>query len=125
MDHSAQKRAFLVLDQSVIEELEALQAGGDNKQLLSQLFSMFIERSPLQVVDLHVAIKKADYLTARRISHTLKSGAASIGAHELCQICSEIEQGTKAQNLYEMQRASAQLNSEVQRVIHALREYES
>lgn len=68
--------------------------------------------------DIEAALAKADFVQARRLAHSLKSAAATIGAMELSQCAKALEERYEQQ-----QRADSQLNSLVialRRVLNSL-----
>jgi HPt (histidine-containing phosphotransfer) domain-containing protein len=58
---------------------------------MKRIFSVFRDSSRQQFDELSDAIKSCDWRTCRRVAHSLKGGAASIGAARLAAVCAWIE----------------------------------
>ena len=83
------------LDSAVIENLREL---GDSN-LLSELAQMFLEEVPDQIGALQEAIDKGDTQALKRITHTLKSSSANMGARRMSRLCLDLEQAGETHDL--------------------------
>jgi PAS domain S-box-containing protein len=79
-----------VLDAAAIKRLEQL-AGGDNGFLID-FIDTFLEAAPKMVGDLKQSIDDGDATNLRLVAHTLKSNSAALGASRLSELCKELEE---------------------------------
>ncbi len=83
-----------------IDREKALAATGGNEELVKILYETCVEESPKIVDQAKQAIAQADYTTARRCGHSLRSSFGSIGAVEAAKACETLEflESTKAED---------------------------
>ena len=65
--------------------------GDEWETFISGLIDIFMDSAPKQIVEMHSALVAEDSETLKRIAHTFKSSAATIGADHMYRICAEIE----------------------------------
>jgi HPt (histidine-containing phosphotransfer) domain-containing protein len=78
------------LDYNVIRTLASMNRAGE-PDLLPTIVSMFIESVPLTLNQLKQIAASGDLRALQRISHTLKSSSASLGAGVMAARCAELE----------------------------------
>jgi len=67
-----------------------------NKEIIIELFDIFLKQIPKSLRVLDEAVSKADYLTIKEVSHKLKSTVSVMGISELTPVLSEMESLGKA-----------------------------
>ena len=75
------------IDRAAFDSLKQM-AGAD---FIGQLIDTFLEDAPKLIRELHAALKAKDAETFRRAAHSLKSNAASFGAHRLSELARQLE----------------------------------
>jgi HPt (histidine-containing phosphotransfer) domain-containing protein len=68
--------------------------GGDT-EFVSELIEQFVADSPGLIAAARAGLGSGDSDEVRRAAHTLKSNAATFGAHALAQVCRELEQAAR------------------------------
>lgn len=84
------------------------------------LIDTFLGTSGQQVDALYTSLAKSDAKTFTRSAHTLKSNSAIFGAHELSNLCSELEAAGKSSNLATLLPLIEQLKVEYHQVCQEL-----
>jgi HPt (histidine-containing phosphotransfer) domain-containing protein len=79
-----------VLDVSVLHRLRALQGEGE-PDIVADVAGVFLADVPGRLQQIRAAIEGGDQATAERLTHSLKSSAAMLGAKGLSRIASELE----------------------------------
>ena len=62
---------------------------------MSDLTAQFLTDAPALVETAWAALERGDASEVHRAAHTLKSNAATFGAHRLADMCRELEEMTK------------------------------
>jgi len=70
-----------------------------NGALLPQLLRTYREHAVVQIEDLRLAAAKEDAEAVRLIAHALKSSSYSIGANGIGELCGQLENNARAQQL--------------------------
>jgi len=94
--------------------------GDEWESFVQSLVDTFIETTPQQLDELKRALDERDWETLKRIAHTLKSSAATLGAEQLVNICVEIEAFVKKDDLEGSGVLIAQLERGLPKVIQDL-----
>ena len=63
---------------------------------IQELVAIFLDDTQGRLTQLHHAVQAGDIETIQRVSHALKSSSAYLGADELCQICTDLEESGRA-----------------------------
>lgn len=87
-----------VVDMNVIEGLREL-GGDDDPGLVTELIAMFLDDAPKRLAEIEGALANGDVKRLERAAHTLKSSAANVGAAGLSQLCREIEERVRLNDL--------------------------
>ena len=84
------------IDRAALQEIRQL---GKDKgaEMLAKIVGMFLSESPMLVQKIQDAIVKADAKTLRQNAHYLRSGALSIGATRIAEICWQLEHAADKQ----------------------------
>jgi HPt (histidine-containing phosphotransfer) domain-containing protein len=85
------------LDPEVVRSLVDLL--GDDSGALTEVVDAFLGEAPLRLAELREGSVARDPVLTGRAAHTLKSNAATFGAHRLEQLCRELEAGARADDL--------------------------
>jgi PAS domain S-box-containing protein len=75
----------------------------NNEELLSKICQIFMDTSPNKIKDLGQGIKEKNFETVIKLSHSLKGSAGDLGAVDLHQLFSSMEQLAKAQEIEELE----------------------
>ncbi|RIH90603.1 Signal transduction histidine-protein kinase BarA [Calidithermus terrae] len=102
------------LDPAALEELRAL-AGGDGA-FLAELAETFLHDAPALIQGLEQALRAGDAAGVRMAAHTLKSNGAQFGAHDLAELCKELEGRGKAGVLEGAEALLERVRAELERV---------
>ena len=81
------------VDERVIDRL--LESTGGDEAFLSDLIAQLLTDAPALVETAWAALERGDASEVHRAAHTLKSNAATFGAHRLADMCRELEEMTK------------------------------
>ena len=73
--------------------------GDEWEPFIAGLIDTFLESTPQHLDELKAALTEQNLDTLRRIAHTLKSSAATLGAEQMVSICVEIETFVKKDDL--------------------------
>ena len=65
--------------------------GDEWESFVTGLIDVFKDSAPKQLAEMYSALAAEDQGTLKRIAHTFKSSAATIGADDMFRICAEIE----------------------------------
>ncbi len=107
-----------VIDLNAIEGLRAL--GGGDESFLAELIETFLAESPQLLARLKTAVAGFDSGGVRLNAHSLKGSGAEFGAAYLAELCRQLEQAGKAQELDSAADLLAEVEDEYQRVAAAL-----
>lgn len=116
-----QETAVSGLDQSVLDELKEMIGEDDIADVLPDLINSYLEDSPILLEDIKKAFAQKDGKTLKQSAHSLKSSSASLGAIYLSEICQELENLGKADQVDEAELFIEQLLKEYQKVEQEMR----
>ena len=85
------------IDPEAIRRLEEL-SGGDHDSLV-EFIDTFLDGFPKMLEEMKRSVDDQDADTLRRVAHTLKSNAASLGASRLSKLCGDLERMGKDSRL--------------------------
>ena len=85
------------VDRTVLARL-AEGSGGD-ADFVAELIEQFVADAPSLATAAREGMEAGDLVTARRAAHTLKTNAATFGAHRLVEICRDLEAAAKRGSL--------------------------
>jgi CheY-like chemotaxis protein/HPt (histidine-containing phosphotransfer) domain-containing protein len=74
-------------------------AGADSPEDWIDILGCYLEDSPTLLQQLRQSFEQADLKTLRRITHTLKSSSAMLGALQLAQLCHQLEVALQANEI--------------------------
>ncbi len=87
----AQTEQVLPPETDLIDQKSALARLGHNEKLYQRLLALFPENQGQAVQNLRQALQAGDLPTARRLAHTLKGTAATLGAEQLSLAAKNLE----------------------------------
>jgi HPt (histidine-containing phosphotransfer) domain-containing protein len=108
-----------VLDPTALQRLHELDPQGANR-VVERVLRAFDASLARLLPQSQQALQQGDHETVRHVVHTLKSSSASVGALELSQCCSEIENRLRLQQLEGLSALVDQLAAEGERVRRAV-----
>lgn len=85
------------IDISILRSLQ-VELGEDNVDTLNELLTIFLDNTPVLVMELHQALASHSFEAMQRAAHTLKSSSAQIGATTLSTLCQSLEYQVQAGN---------------------------
>ena len=84
-----------VIDKQVLSQLRELQ-NADNPDLLQRVIRLYLVESPKLIAKMKLAVQQGSRVETERMSHSLKSSSANVGATALARLCSDIHSATRA-----------------------------
>ncbi len=109
----SENKPFL-LDPSALETIRVLDS---SHGLLKQIFSIYLEETPKQLVALNEAIRQQNASCISNITHSMKSSSANIGATELSKTCAVLEKKARENNLETITKDISNLGLMAQQVL--------
>lgn len=97
--------------------------GGD-PELLQELLEFFMEMAPQQLEDLGTVVASGDIAGVDLQAHSMKGGAANVGAVRLCAASRELEMLAKAGSLEGADAMLARIREEFAALQHVLPQVE-
>ena len=97
-----------VLDQSVLEDLFALEDSGQ-PGLLKELVDYYVESTPQQIEQIRLAVAEKDCKRLERAAHALKGSSNSLGMKQLASLFLELEMKGRANSLDGIENILGQL----------------
>jgi CheY-like chemotaxis protein len=89
-DQAAATREAGVLDLAALDRVRRLQLAG-RPDVAAQFGAIFVADGPAQLAAVQAALIRQDADGLRQAAHTLKGSAAAIGAHQLRDLCEQLE----------------------------------
>ena len=80
-----------IFDRAALDQLRELEDDGCFQVLVVELISMFLSSTPQQIDDMLIAARTGNFPRVRKIAHTMKSGAANLGAMRFAESCGNLE----------------------------------
>ena len=108
---------------SILNEQWLLEKARGNRDFLKKLFAVFVEQQPRKLDEMHQAIADGDLKEVAFMAHTLKGGAATMGAEVLKDRAFEVEMAAKAGDAELAGREAMAMISELRETILAMREF--
>ena len=86
----AAQSGVAVLDESRLTELGRLDATG-TAVLVSRLVECFLDRIPIDLAELRVALDQGDAARVAQIAHRLRGAAGTVGSSGMVSLCEQLE----------------------------------
>jgi HPt (histidine-containing phosphotransfer) domain-containing protein len=109
-----------VLDEASLQRLHDLDPQGANR-VVERVLQAFEASLTRLLPQSQQALQQGDHESLRHVVHTLKSSSASVGALQLSQYCSDIENRLRLQQADGLAQQLVALNAEGERVLVAVR----
>jgi HPt (histidine-containing phosphotransfer) domain-containing protein len=106
----------------VFDRCELLANIGGDRELLHELFRLFLDRHRPLIQDIETAVHRGDSGALRLAAHTLKGMAENLCASTLVGVASELEAVGRRGNLDEGTHLLVDLQHAVQRLVEALKQ---
>lgn len=90
MEHTTTS-LFPVFQSSALEELVALEDSQFGSGLVTELMTIFLRSTPQKIDHVLMAVKEGDFTRARKITHSMRSAAANLGALRFACVCQKFE----------------------------------
>ena len=88
-----------------------------------KLFTVFVDQQPLKIEEMRQALADGDLKEVAFMAHTLKGGAATMGAEVLKDRAYEVEKAAKTEDADLAEREIEALASELEETIQVMREF--
>jgi HPt (histidine-containing phosphotransfer) domain-containing protein len=85
----------LIFDPTAIEKIRAV-AGDQGSTFVAEMAQLFLDEATKAIEDLRHASERSDWKAVARVSHSLKSSAATLGLMRLADACKALELDTKS-----------------------------
>lgn len=108
----------------VINWVAALDATGDDEQLLGELVTLFLEEASTLLLDIRRSIDEGDAELLRRSAHTLKGSLRIFDSVRAIDFAAQIEQVGKSEQLEPAPGLLKQLEPQMSLVIAELKQRE-
>jgi len=109
-----------VLDPQSIENLRALNPG-DNDAFLREIVGIFLEDTPVRLVELDEGLAAGDVAKFARAAHSIKGSSSNIGAVALRTAAEKLEHHARTHGLADAAALVATVKAEFERSATALR----
>jgi HPt (histidine-containing phosphotransfer) domain-containing protein len=100
------------IDYSIIEELKSLDDEDETGSGLAKLIDLFIQETEKRITLLQQQLPLKDAKRLSEVTHSLKSGSASMGISYMASIAGEMEQLSKANNFSHLEALFEELKLE-------------
>lgn len=111
-----------VLDSHAFDQFYELW-GDEAGDVIRELIEMFLQDTPTTIEEMAKALAGGNAAELRRLAHTLKSNAGTLGAMRLSETCRILEELAQAGNLEESRQVYARLQTEYAAAEEALQSY--
>jgi HPt (histidine-containing phosphotransfer) domain-containing protein len=113
-----------IIDPQSIESLRSLNPG-DNDEFLREIVGIFLEDTPLRIIDLMQSLAAADAGKFTRAAHSIKGSAANLGAMQLRAAAEQLETYSRKEGLVAVDEMVAAIKvefakakAELERITH-------
>lgn len=103
-----------VIDPQAIENLRALNPG-DNDEFLREITGIFLEDTPLRIVELDQSLVAGDVSKFTRAAHSIKGSSSNLGAMALRAAAEKLEHQARTLGLGDVMNIVAQVKAEFAR----------
>jgi signal transduction histidine kinase/CheY-like chemotaxis protein/HPt (histidine-containing phosphotransfer) domain-containing protein len=110
-----------VLDFATIDRIQRI-SGGDGTSLLRQVVSRFTTNSGPLMADIRAKARSSDAEALWRAAHSLKSSAATMGAHRVAKSCAKMEALARDSGILPAEGVLAALERDLNEATQSLRE---
>ena len=118
MEHGSPETCDLI-DEQALDNIRALQRPG-GPDLMGKIIGLYFESSHALVQRMRNALVQNDPTELREAAHSLKSGSANLGAVGLAQLCKDLEDRGREDNLDGAEQVLTDVERTHDAVCHAL-----
>ncbi len=104
----------LVIDPQAIENLRALNPG-DNDEFLREIAGIFLEDTPLRIIELEQSAAAGDAAKFTRAAHSIKGSSSNLGAVALRNVAEKLEHRARTQGIDGAAASVAEIKAEFER----------
>lgn len=108
---------------SVLNEQWLLEKARGNRDFLKKLFAVFVDQQPRKLEEMQQALADGDLKEVAFMAHTLKGGAATMGAEVLKDRAYEVEKASKSGDSDLTKREIEAMVQELADTMEAMREF--
>ncbi|WP_243363333.1 response regulator [Fundidesulfovibrio terrae] len=108
---------------SILNEQWLLDKARGNRDFLKKLFAVFVDQQPGKIAEMRLALDDGDLEQVGFMAHTLKGGAATMGAEVLKDRAFEVEKAAKAGDAGLAGREVELLVGELDQTIRVMKEF--
>lgn len=105
---------FPVIDPQAIENLRSLNPG-DNDEFLREIAGIFLEDTPLRIIELEQSVAAADLAKFTRAAHSIKGSSSNLGAMALRAVAEKLEHHARTDGMTGSAPFVAEIKSEFAR----------
>lgn len=103
-----------------IDMEDTMERLGGDRELLNELFQVFIEEAPHKVADIEQALQREDYQLAMKRAHALKGSSSAVGAFLSRDLCFELEKASRSEDLPGMRKCFEDVRTEINALMVAI-----
>ncbi|MBI4804700.1 MAG: response regulator [Desulfovibrio sp.] len=108
---------------SILNEQWLLDKARGNRDFLKKLFAVFVDQQPAKLAEMRQALAEGDLKEVSFMAHTLKGGAATMGAEVLKDRAYELEKASKSGDADLVERELDALQLEMEETVQAMRQF--
>ncbi|MFZ5426182.1 MAG: response regulator [Thermodesulfobacteriota bacterium] len=107
----------------ILNEKWLLEKARGNREFLKKLFAVFVDQQPRKIAEMSQALQDGDLPGVAFMAHTLKGGAATMGAEVLKERAFELEKAAKAKDESLAMLHIESMKSELETTMDAMRAF--
>ncbi|MDA8428238.1 MAG: Hpt domain-containing protein [Geobacteraceae bacterium] len=109
-----------ILDRGALDNIRSLNSEAE-PDVLGKVVAIYLRNSPKLLLRLNEAVSKTDTLAIEQVSHSLKSSSSMLGALELADLLTELEEAGRTLSTADCRELMLAVEAEFARVCNALR----
>jgi CheY-like chemotaxis protein len=109
----------IAIDPAALHELSQIQQAGSG-DLVERVVLAYLESSAELIAELQSAVESSDADSVRTNAHALKSSSANVGALNLADLCQQIENKAREENLSDTDILQRRIQQEYEQAVAAL-----
>ncbi len=113
------RNSTIAIDPGALDELSRIQQGGSG-DLVVRVVLAYLESAVKLIAELQSAVESSDADSLRTSAHALKSSSANVGALNLADLCQQMEDKGREENLSDTDILQRRIQQEYERAVAAL-----
>jgi CheY-like chemotaxis protein len=113
------RNSTIAIDPGALDELSQIQQGGSG-DLVVRVVLAYLESAVKLIAELQSAVESSDADSVRTSAHALKSSSANVGALNLADLCQQMEDKGREENLSDTDVLQRRIQQEYERAVAAL-----